>query len=71
MLISNRRNLLYAPRVNLTVFLSVCLGDVESGKKLNTIPGGKKGTEDKHVGHTAHILCMTISSDGKYLVNRP
>lgn len=41
--------------------------DVESGKKLHTIPGGKKGTEDKHVGHTAHILCMTISSDGKYL----
>lgn len=43
-------------------------GDVESGKKLHTIPGGRKGTEDRHVGHTAHILCMAISSDGKYLV---
>lgn len=43
-------------------------GDVESGKKLHTIPGGRKGTEDRHVGHTAHILCLAISSDGKYLV---
>ncbi|MGH0181316.1 UNVERIFIED_CONTAM: hypothetical protein FKN15_006650 [Acipenser sinensis] len=42
-------------------------GDVETGKKLHTIPGGRKGTEDRHVGHTAHILCMAISSDGKYL----
>lgn len=45
------------------------LGDVESGKKIHTIPGGRKGTEDRHVGHTAHILCMAISSDGKYLVS--
>ncbi|KAM3620902.1 uncharacterized protein V6R79_003517 [Siganus canaliculatus] len=41
--------------------------DIESGKKLHTIPGGRKGTEDRHVGHTAHVLCMAISSDGKYL----
>lgn len=47
------------------------LGDVKSGKKLHTIPGGRKGTEDRHVGHTAHILCMAISSDGKYLVSTP
>ncbi|XP_019957203.1 U3 small nucleolar RNA-interacting protein 2 isoform X1 [Paralichthys olivaceus] len=46
---------------------SIIKWDVESGKKLHTIPGGRKGTEDRHVGHTAHILCMTISSDGKYL----
>lgn len=44
-------------------------GDVESGKKLHTIHGGRKGTEDRHVGHTAHILCMSVSSDGKYLVS--
>lgn len=53
-----------------SVFL-VSSGDVESGKKLHTIPGGRKGTEDRHVGHTAHILCMAISSDGKYLVSSP
>ncbi|XP_053152145.1 U3 small nucleolar RNA-interacting protein 2 isoform X2 [Hemicordylus capensis] len=41
--------------------------DVESGKKLHVISGEKKGMEDSHVGHTAHILSMAISSDGKYL----
>ncbi|KAG7494377.1 U3 small nucleolar RNA-interacting protein 2 isoform X1 [Solea senegalensis] len=46
---------------------SIIKWDVEIGKKMHTIPGGRKGTEDRHVGHTAHILCMTISSDGKYL----
>nr|XP_006630762.1 PREDICTED: U3 small nucleolar RNA-interacting protein 2 [Lepisosteus oculatus] len=46
---------------------SIIKWDVESGKKLHTIPGGRKGTEDRHVGHTAHILSMAISSDGKYL----
>nr|XP_057937633.1 U3 small nucleolar RNA-interacting protein 2 isoform X2 [Doryrhamphus excisus] len=46
---------------------SIIKWDVESGKKLSVIPGGRKGTEDRHVGHTAHILCMSITSDGKYL----
>ncbi|XP_068171577.1 U3 small nucleolar RNA-interacting protein 2 isoform X2 [Antennarius striatus] len=46
---------------------SIIKWDFESGKKLHTIPGGRKGTEDQHVGHTVHILCMAISSDGKYL----
>nr|XP_015814391.2 U3 small nucleolar RNA-interacting protein 2 isoform X1 [Nothobranchius furzeri] len=46
---------------------SIIKWDVESGRKLHTIHGGRKGTEERHVGHTAHILCMTISSDGKYL----
>ncbi|KAL6112017.1 rrp9 [Pungitius sinensis] len=46
---------------------SIIKWDVESGKKLHTVPGGRKGTQDRHVGHTAHILCMSISSDGKYL----
>uniref|UniRef100_A0A672IAH6 U3 small nucleolar RNA-interacting protein 2 n=1 Tax=Salarias fasciatus TaxID=181472 RepID=A0A672IAH6_SALFA len=46
---------------------SIIKWDVESGKKLHTVHGGRKGTEDRHVGHTAHILCMAISSDGKYL----
>lgn len=43
-------------------------GDVETGKKLHKVAGGRKGTEDRHVGHTTQILCMAISSDGKYLV---
>ncbi|XP_067417267.1 LOW QUALITY PROTEIN: U3 small nucleolar RNA-interacting protein 2 [Emydura macquarii macquarii] len=46
---------------------SIIKWDVESGKKLHVIPGGKKGTKDQHVGHTAHVLSMAISSDGKYL----
>ncbi|XP_034725083.1 U3 small nucleolar RNA-interacting protein 2 isoform X1 [Etheostoma cragini] len=46
---------------------SIIKWDVVAGKKLHTIPGGRKGTEDRHVGHTGHILCMAISSDGKYL----
>ncbi|NXL31510.1 U3IP2 protein, partial [Glaucidium brasilianum] len=41
--------------------------EVESGKRLCVVPGGKKGTEEKHMGHASHVLCMAISSDGKYL----
>lgn len=43
-------------------------GEVESGKRLCVVPGGKKGTEEQNMGHASHILCMAISSDGKYLV---
>lgn len=64
----------YFTVVKANTLIIICLemfllGDVESGKKIHTIPGGRKGTEDRHVGHTAHILCMAISSDGKYLVS--
>ncbi|XP_053932838.1 U3 small nucleolar RNA-interacting protein 2 [Cuculus canorus] len=41
--------------------------EVESGKRLCMVPGGKKGSEERHLGHASHILCMAISSDGKYL----
>ena len=44
------------------------VGEVESGKRLCVVPGGKKGTEERHMGHASHVLCMAISSDGKYLV---
>ncbi|XP_076124489.1 U3 small nucleolar RNA-interacting protein 2 isoform X1 [Alosa pseudoharengus] len=46
---------------------SIIKWDVESGKKVLKIAGGRKGTDARHVGHTAHVLCMAISSDGKYL----
>ncbi|XP_075618082.1 U3 small nucleolar RNA-interacting protein 2-like [Balearica regulorum gibbericeps] len=42
-------------------------GEVESGKRLCAVPGGKKGTEERHMGHASHVLCMAVSSDGKYL----
>lgn len=32
------------------------------------IPRAKKGTQGQPSGHSSHILCMAISSDGKYLV---
>uniref|UniRef100_A0A671SRT1 U3 small nucleolar RNA-interacting protein 2 n=1 Tax=Sinocyclocheilus anshuiensis TaxID=1608454 RepID=A0A671SRT1_9TELE len=48
---------------------SIIKWEVEGGKKVHKIAGGRKGTEARHVGHTAHILCMAISSDGKYLAS--
>ncbi|XP_026077395.1 U3 small nucleolar RNA-interacting protein 2-like isoform X1 [Carassius auratus] len=48
---------------------SIIKWEVEGGKKVQKIAGGRKGTEARHVGHTAHILCMAISSDGKYLAS--
>lgn len=41
--------------------------DMQSGKRLHTIKGVRKGTGEQHVGHAACIMCMTITSDGKYL----
>ncbi|KAM4022604.1 LOW QUALITY PROTEIN: U3 small nucleolar RNA-interacting protein 2 [Anomaloglossus baeobatrachus] len=41
---------------------------ISDGKKVHN-PGGRKGCEEQHIGHTAHILCMALSSDGKYLVS--
>ncbi|XP_071611880.1 U3 small nucleolar RNA-interacting protein 2 [Heliangelus exortis] len=42
-------------------------GEVDSGKRLCVVPGGKKGTEEQNMGHASQVLCMAISSDGKYL----
>ncbi|NXD03693.1 U3IP2 protein, partial [Certhia familiaris] len=44
-----------------------CKWEVDSGKRLCVVPGGKKGTEERHMGHASQVLCMAISSDGKYL----
>ncbi|GFO21212.1 ribosomal RNA processing 9, small subunit (ssu) processome component, homolog [Plakobranchus ocellatus] len=46
---------------------NICKWDLKTGLKVKTVKGGRKGTEDVHIGHTNHILCMTISSDGKFL----
>ncbi|KAK7102278.1 U3 small nucleolar RNA-interacting protein 2-like isoform X2 [Littorina saxatilis] len=40
---------------------------LQSDKKLHIIPGGRKGTEKTHLGHTGCVLCMAITSDGKFL----
>ncbi|XP_064605482.1 U3 small nucleolar RNA-interacting protein 2-like isoform X2 [Liolophura sinensis] len=48
---------------------SIIKWNVMTGKKVHIIPGGRKGTEKKHIGHTAHVLAIAISSDGKYLAS--
>jgi hypothetical protein len=48
------------------LFFSGCLEDY---KKLHTIRGGRKGTESTHVGHTACVLCLALSTDSKFLVS--
>ncbi|KAF5927951.1 hypothetical protein HPG69_013781 [Diceros bicornis minor] len=42
---------------------------MESGRKLHVIPRAKKGAEGQPPGHSSHVLCMAISSDGKYLAS--
>ncbi|KAG7163468.1 U3 small nucleolar RNA-interacting protein 2-like [Homarus americanus] len=39
------------------------------GKRVGSIPGGRKGTEKVHVGHTSHIFSLAVSSDGKFLAS--
>ncbi|CAH1782690.1 unnamed protein product [Owenia fusiformis] len=48
---------------------SIIKWDVKTHKKLKVIHGGRKGTETKHKGHTAHILALALSSDGKFLAS--
>ncbi|KAI9495493.1 WD40-repeat-containing domain protein [Zychaea mexicana] len=45
---------------------SIVKWDMKTFKKLHTFPGGRKGVKE-YVGHTDHILCMAMSSDGEYL----
>ncbi|KAI0234113.1 U3 small nucleolar RNA-interacting protein 2 [Lamellibrachia satsuma] len=46
---------------------SIIKWSVETGKRVQVIPGGRKGTEAKHVGHTSHVLCLAVTSDGRFL----
>lgn len=44
------------------------LGDAFTMKKLHTFPGARKGVKE-FAGHTDHILCLALSSDGQYLAS--
>lgn len=46
---------------------SIVKWSVATGRKLKTIKGGKKGSEETHVGHTTAINTITVSTDGKFL----
>ena len=48
----------------------LCLnsGELSTGKRIHTIHGGKKGAEKKVKCHSAQVLAIAISSDGKFLV---
>lgn len=39
------------------------------GQRLGHIPGGRKGTERIHVGHTSHLYSLAVSTDGKFLAS--
>ena len=49
--------------------LAVFSGCMETYRRVHVVPGGRKGTENTHKGHTTHILSMAISTDNKYLVS--
>ncbi|XP_022104005.1 U3 small nucleolar RNA-interacting protein 2-like isoform X2 [Acanthaster planci] len=48
---------------------SIIKWNLESCCKEYVIPGGKKGTEDTHRGHTTHVLALAISSDNSFLAS--
>ncbi|XP_038054449.1 U3 small nucleolar RNA-interacting protein 2-like isoform X2 [Patiria miniata] len=48
---------------------SIIKWNLESCRKEFVIPGGRKGTEDTHKGHTTHVLALAISSDNSFLAS--
>lgn len=49
-------------------FMVVVIGNPTTLEKLHTFPGGRKGVQN-FTGHTDHVLCLAISSDGEYLAS--
>ncbi|KAG2188406.1 hypothetical protein INT44_001159 [Umbelopsis vinacea] len=47
---------------------SIIKWDALTMKKLHTFPGARKGVKNFN-GHTDHILCLALSSDGQYLAS--
>ncbi|KAI8148609.1 WD40-repeat-containing domain protein [Fennellomyces sp. T-0311] len=47
---------------------SIIKWDMNTLQKLHVFPGGRKGVKE-YVGHTDHILCLAMSSDGEYLAS--
>ncbi|KAJ1920813.1 pre-rRNA processing protein [Mycoemilia scoparia] len=48
---------------------SIVKWDFQSGKRLKTFKGQKKGTKDVSLGHCDQVLCLAVSSDGSYLAS--
>lgn len=44
-------------------------GNVETGQKEGKISGCHKASEGNK-GHKGHVLCLAVTSDGKFLVRR-
>jgi len=44
-------------------------GNIETGQKEGKILGCHKASE-KSKGHKGHVLCLAVTSDGKFLVRR-
>ena len=44
-------------------------GNIETGQKEGKILGCHKASEGSK-GHKGHVLCLAVTSDGKFLVRR-
>ncbi|XP_059471794.1 U3 small nucleolar RNA-interacting protein 2 [Neocloeon triangulifer] len=48
---------------------SIVKWNLTEKKKVKSIPGGRKGTEDRHKGHTTSVNGIAVSSDNKFLAS--
>ena len=49
--------------------LILLTGNIETGEKEGKVLGSHKASEGSK-GHKGHVLCLAVSSDGKFLVRR-